>query len=325
MHSPTRCILQYFSSAQWHKIWAKYTTWRLYVWQSARLTPLRKVTSRQTFHCSHSDLAPSVASAETDDTDDDLANFSSDFVSEDAQLSTKTSKVKGLSAVPQPRGHNSIRKQKAHNHCSSTNCIRIQCLDKFTTGQSYCKIWFSISLQAHSTEFLCCLTVQVCDFTSVFFFNDFKQLFPMQLSIQQWKGLFWSSCYSRGYSNPRCIFTLLSCLSLNYTALSALFTASSHSNFRFRSRLFYRLKMLSNRNTNKCFDEDIRKYLDKYLSYQSDQRQHHQVSTSTNIECINKYIRQLLLYSRPSRRATPTPGGGPGGWCGVWGVGQGVS
>ena len=76
-----------------------------------------------------------------------------------------------------------------------------------------------------------------------------------------------------------------------------------------RSRLFYRLKMLSNRNTNKCFDEDIRKYLDKYLSYQSEQRQHHQVSTSTNIECINKYIRQLLLYVRPSRRATPTPGG----------------
>ena len=113
-------------------------------------------------------------------------------------------------------------------------------------------------------------------------------------------------CYSRGYSNPRCIFTLLSCLSLNYTALS---TGSSRSKFRFHSRLFYRLKMLSNRNTNECFDEDIRKYLDKYLSYQSEQRQHHQVSTSTNIECINKYIRQLLLYVRPSRRATPTPGG----------------
>ena len=41
--------------------------------------PQRQAISRRTFHCSHSDSAPSAAGAETDDGDDDPAKFSSDI------------------------------------------------------------------------------------------------------------------------------------------------------------------------------------------------------------------------------------------------------
>ena len=42
------------------------------------------------------------------------------------------------------------------------------------------------------------------------------------------------------------------------------------------SRLFYRLKMWPERDTNKCFDKDITEYLDKYQN-----------------KCINKYKNKL--------------------------------
>ena len=47
------------------------------------------------FRCSHTDTAPSAAEAKTDDEDDDPLIFSSDSASEDAQTSTKSSKIKG--------------------------------------------------------------------------------------------------------------------------------------------------------------------------------------------------------------------------------------
>ena len=34
--------------------------------------------------------------------------------------------------------------------------------------------------------------------------------------------------------------------------------------FSFCSRRFYKLKILLDRDTNKCFDKDLTKYLDKY-------------------------------------------------------------
>ena len=61
--------------------------------------------SRRIFHFSHTDTAPSAAGAKTDDEDDVPSIFSSDSASEDAQPFTKSSKIKGQSAAPQPRGH----------------------------------------------------------------------------------------------------------------------------------------------------------------------------------------------------------------------------
>ena len=52
--------------------------------------------SRWTFHCSHTDSAPSAACTETDDEDDGPAKFSSDSESEDAQPSTMSGQVREL-------------------------------------------------------------------------------------------------------------------------------------------------------------------------------------------------------------------------------------
>ena len=60
LYSPTRCILLYFSSAQWLKKLIKYTAYRLCVLQSALH---HRAMSRQTFHSFHSDSAPSPAGA----------------------------------------------------------------------------------------------------------------------------------------------------------------------------------------------------------------------------------------------------------------------
>ena len=46
------------------------------------------------FRCSHTDTAPSAAGAKTDDKDDVPLIFSLDSASEDAQTSTKSSKIK---------------------------------------------------------------------------------------------------------------------------------------------------------------------------------------------------------------------------------------
>ena len=75
--------------------------------------PQRLAKSRRIFHCSHSDSAPSAAGAKTDD-DDCPSKFSRDSESEDAQKSTKPSRIKGQSAASQPRGHNRTREQ-VHN------------------------------------------------------------------------------------------------------------------------------------------------------------------------------------------------------------------
>ena len=61
--------------------------------------------SGRIFHCSHTDSAPSVAGAKTDDEDDVPSIFSSNSASEDKQPSMKSSKITGQSAALQPRGH----------------------------------------------------------------------------------------------------------------------------------------------------------------------------------------------------------------------------
>ena len=71
--------------------------------------------SRRIFHCSHTDSAQSAAGEKTYDEDDVPSIFSSDSSSEDAQPSTKSSKIKGQSAAQHPRGHNRTRNQKVHD------------------------------------------------------------------------------------------------------------------------------------------------------------------------------------------------------------------
>ena len=51
--------------------------------------------SRRIFRFSHTESAPSAAGAKTDDGDDVPSIVSSDSASEDAQPSTKLSKIKG--------------------------------------------------------------------------------------------------------------------------------------------------------------------------------------------------------------------------------------
>ena len=53
--------------------------------------------------------------AMADDKDNVPSIFSADSASEDAQPSTKSSKIKGQSAAKQPRGYNRTRKRKIHN------------------------------------------------------------------------------------------------------------------------------------------------------------------------------------------------------------------
>ena len=72
--------------------------------------------SRQILHCSHSGSAPSGAAAKTYDEEDVSSIFPSDTASENAQPSTKSSKIKSQSEAQQPRCHNCTRKLKVHNH-----------------------------------------------------------------------------------------------------------------------------------------------------------------------------------------------------------------
>ena len=102
LYFPTRGILLYFSSDQ------KFESslhCRLCV--LVFFAPQRQLEamSRRTFHCFHSDSAPSVAIAETDGEDDGPAKFSSDSKSVDARPSL-TRKVQGRLAALQLTGHN---------------------------------------------------------------------------------------------------------------------------------------------------------------------------------------------------------------------------
>ena len=103
-------------------------------------------------------LTPS--GAETNDKEDGPAKLSSDTKSVDAQPSKKPSKVKGRSAAPteRPQSHTEMEGwQLVIFWFLSTKSFK-----QFITGKANYKIWFSIRLQAHSTEFMSSLTLQVC-------------------------------------------------------------------------------------------------------------------------------------------------------------------
>ena len=99
LYSPTPYISLYFSNALWLLCLA------------VCFATQRQAMSRRIFHCSHSNSASSAVGAKMDDEDDAPSIFSTDFASEDAQPCAKKLKIKGQSAAPQPRGHNSTRKQ----------------------------------------------------------------------------------------------------------------------------------------------------------------------------------------------------------------------
>ena len=84
-------------------------------------------------------------------------------------------------------------------------------------------------------------------------------------------------------------------------------TGSRRSSFSFRSRKFYRPKMILDRDTNKCYYNDITKYLDKYRN------KHSLTSTKASASINTKYDKYILLpllwvqFPRRPNAAPPLP------------------
>ena len=71
---------------------------------------------------------------------------------------------------------------------------------------------------------------------------------------------------------------------------------------QFHSKLVYMLKMLFDRDTNKCFDKDITKYLDKYHNKRINKYKDKLINKHENKRIDKyktKYILQPLLQAQP--------------------------